>query len=244
MVLFSRLCNGLGPFRVVDGIWGILGLQADAAALAVNNAALAGLLVNEVARVELHAGAVGVDGHCPPGARVGQLGAGIAEDLPVVVVAPLEVQRVVIPVNVPPDGLGAAEIHGSAFHAPLLPGGNAFGVIGIEPASGHGQQLPHGSLLLLMARQIEIAVIGQVENGVPVTDRVIGDVQPAVTVQGIGHPDVGIAGETLIPMGAAQFKCDGIGGVGHYLPQPCVVTVRAGVEVVAVLVGGQVPGSA
>ena len=113
VVLFSCLGNGLGPFGVVEGIGVELGLQGNAGALAVIDAALAGF-VQEIAGIELDAGAVGIDCHGASGNGVLKNGAGIAEDLPVVVIAALELQGFVVLVDVPADGLGTAEIHGAA----------------------------------------------------------------------------------------------------------------------------------
>ena len=52
MVLFTGLGDGLGPLRMVDGVRGILGLQCNAAALAVVYAALA-VFVDEITGIQL-----------------------------------------------------------------------------------------------------------------------------------------------------------------------------------------------
>lgn len=58
VVFFAGPGDGLGPFGMVEGIGVELGLQGNAAALAVINAVLTGFL-QEIARVELDTGAVG-----------------------------------------------------------------------------------------------------------------------------------------------------------------------------------------
>ena len=67
--------------------------------------------------VQLNARAVGADAHAPAGDRVRQGGAGIAEDLPVVVVAALKLQRLVVRADVLPDGLLGPEIERRALNA-------------------------------------------------------------------------------------------------------------------------------
>ena len=118
VVLFSGLHNGLGPFGVVEAVGVELGLQGDAGALAVVDAVFA-LLVQVIACVELNARAVWVDFHGSAGNRVGQDGAGVAVYFPVVIVATLQVQRLVVHADVPADGLCSAEVHGVAVLQPL-----------------------------------------------------------------------------------------------------------------------------
>ena len=238
VVVLSGLGDGLGPFGVVNGIGVELGFQGHTAALAVVDAALA-VGVQEVAGVELDAGTIRGNGHGSAGFRVIELGAGVAENLPVVVIAPLEVQRLVIGVNVPANGLGSAEIHRGAFHAALLPGGDAFGVSGGEEPAGEGENLCHGFFRAVVSRQVEIAVVGQVENRVLVADGVILNVKTAAAVQPVGHSDHGIPGEALITIGTAQLQGDGVAGMRSYAPHPGAVGIRAAVEVIAALIGGQ-----
>ena len=140
--MVGGVCGGEGllPFGVVHGVGVELGFQADAGALAVINAALA-VVLQEVAGVELDAVAVGVNAHGPAGGRVMEGGAGVAEDLKVVVKAALEVEGFVVRFDIPANGLGDAEVHGGAVHRAQLAGGDA-GVIryGKEPG-GEGQLL-------------------------------------------------------------------------------------------------------
>ena len=106
----------LGPAGMMQGIGIELGLQGDAAALAITDAVLA-VFIQEIAGVELDAWAVGVDCHGAAGSAVAQDGAGIAEDFPVVVIAGLQMQRLVVAFDIPADSLGGAEVHGRSVHA-------------------------------------------------------------------------------------------------------------------------------
>ena len=235
---FSCLRDRLGPVAVVDGIGPELGLQSDAGAFSIVDAAFAGF-VQEIAGIELDAGAVGIHRHGTAGSGIRKNGTGIAENLPVVVVAALQFQRLVIGADIPADGLGTAEIHGSKRDVPELSGGDIFRIIGIEEPAGNGENLIYGAVRLFLTRQIEVAVVGQIENGIPVADCFIGDVQPAGIVQPVGDPDHCVAGEALIPLGTLKLQRNGIFGVGQHLPHPLVEKVRAAVEVVVSFVGGQ-----
>ena len=204
----------------MQGIGIELGLQRHAAALAVIDTALA-VFVQEVAGVELDAGAVGVDRHGPAGDGIVEDGTGIAEDLPVVVIAALELQRLIVHADVLGNGLGAAEIHGGARHTSQLAGGDILGIIGIEEPAGDGQQLLHGGVGLFVTCQVEIAVVGEVEHRIPVGDGIIDDVQAAVVIQGVSHIHGGIAGVALISMGAVKPEGEGIGLLADVWTIPC-----------------------
>ena len=238
MVGLAGLGDGLCPFRMVDGVGVILGLQADAAALAVGHATLAGMVGDVVAGIELDAGAIGEDAHTAAGNGVGQSGAGVGGDFPVVIVAALEIQRVVISIDVLADGLGLTEVHGGAFNVPQLAGGDAFCIVGSEVTAGESQQLVHG-VELFVASQVEVAVVGQVEDGVFVGNGIVFNVQAAVIVQGVGNIDAGLAGETLIAVGADQTEGDGLVAVENHGPQPQMEVVGAAVEIICIFVGGE-----
>ena len=238
VIFFAGFRNGLRPLGVVQAVGIELGLQGRAGAFAVVYTVLA-LFIQEIAGVELDAGAVGVNGHAPSGNRVGKGGAGIAEDFPVVVIAALQLQRLVVRADVLTDGLGGAEIHGRPRNAAQFTGGDIFGIIGVEETAGDGQKLIHGGIRLFVAGQIEIAVVGEIEDGILVAGGIVHDVQAILLVQRIGHPDNGIARETLVAVGAVQFQSDGGPGVRYRRPHPLEEEVRAGVQVVSALVGSQ-----
>lgn len=108
-VMRARFREGLGPLGVVECVGIELGLQSDTAVPAVVDAALAGL-VQEIAGIELDAGAIGVDRHGAAGDGVGKIGAGVAKDFEIVVIAALQVQRFIMRSDILTDGLGGAKI--------------------------------------------------------------------------------------------------------------------------------------
>ena len=236
MIGLSGLYNRLGPVAVVDAVGEEVGLQRHAAALAVDNAALAHF-IQKVAGIELDAGAIGENLHGSAGCAVLQNGAGIGGNDPVVVVTALKVQRFKVRANVPGDGLGGAEVHGRPLHTLERAGGDALGIIGIEVVCTNGQQLLHGQIRLFMTGQIKVAVVGHIKDGVLVADAVIDNVQTAVVIQGIGHLNVRISRETLIAVRTVKAQSDGSFGLSDQCPDPLEIEVRAGVEVVFSLVG-------
>ena len=238
VVFFACLGEGLGPFGMVDRVGVELGFQRDAGAVAVMDAALAGF-VQIIACVELDAGAIRVDGHGATGIRVTQNGTGGAENLEIVVVTGLQVQAFVICADVAVDGLGLAEVEGCALNLAQFTGGNVGGIVGIEETAGNGQLLMDGFFGIMVAGQIEVAVVGHVENRVAVCNGIVGDVQTGIGFQRIGDADHGISRETLIARGAVKAQGDGIICVALHLPEAQVEAIGAAVEAVAAFVGMQ-----
>lgn len=230
--------HGLCPIGVVQRIGIELGLQGNAAALAVKDAVLTAV-GQEVAGVELQARAVGGNGHGPAGFRVLEYGAGVAEYLKIVVITALEMQGVVVCGNIQADGLWDPEVHGRAADMPHFACGDAFPVRGSKEPGGEGKKLAHGFFRVVMACQVKITVVGQVEYRVLVADRVVGDVQAAPGIQAIGDADVRAAGEALVTGGAVQEKTYAVFFAGYHTPKPQMVGIGAGVEVVIALVGDQ-----
>ena len=238
MVFFVGRHKGLGPFGVVYGVGIELGLQSHTGALTVVYALLA-FFVQVIACVELDAGAVGGDSHGSAGDGILQNSAGIAKYLKIMVVASLKDQGLVIHVDILSDGLGLPEVEGGAFHGTQFSRGDVFRIVGGEEPAGDGQKLIHGLLGMLVASQIEIAVVGHIEYGILITDAVIGDSQNTAGLQCVGHMDHRVAGEALIAVGAVHPEADGIFGVLFHLPQADIEAVGAGVEVICVIIDAQ-----
>ena len=123
----SIVCAGFGerlfPLRMVDRVGIILGFQRNTGTLTVVDATLAGF-VQEIAGIQLNAGAVRMDSHGASGAGITQNSAGTAEDLKIVVIAALQNQRFVAFINILTDGLSFTEIKRRAFNGTKLAGGD------------------------------------------------------------------------------------------------------------------------
>ena len=240
---FFCLYDGLGPVAVVEAVGVELSLQRHAGALGVVNAALT-VFIQIIAGIELNAGAVGMDFHSATGKGIMKDGTGVAVDFPVVVITALQMQRFIISTNVLPDGLGAAEIHRGAFDTAQFAGGDILGIVGIEEPAGNGEDLIHGSIYLFVACQVEVAVVGEIEDGILIADGFIDDVQTLVIIQGIGDTDGGVAGEALIAVGAEQLQGHGSVSDFYGLPHPLEEKVGTGMEVVVSFVFGHLVNSA
>ena len=158
VVGFSGLYDGLRPVGMVETVGVELGFQGHTGTLTVIDTVLA-LFIQVIACVNLNTGTVGVHFHGSSGNGIRQHGAGVAENLPVVVEATLQVQRLVIHTNISADGLGTAEIHGGALYTAQFTGGNILGIIGVKEPAGNHQNLIHGGIRLFVTGQIEVAVI-------------------------------------------------------------------------------------
>ena len=221
---------------MVDRIREELGLQRDAGTFSVLHTALAGL-IQEIARIKLDTGTIGMDCHFPAGVRIDQNGAGIAEDLIIVVIPPLEMQWLIGCLNIPANGLGLAEIHRTSFHIPQFAGGNILHIIRTEEPSGQDQFLRQGLLRHLMACQIKVAVVGQIQHRIPVALSVITDAELVAGFQGIGNIDGGLTREALVTLRTDQTQGDGSLTAANHIPHSPIKKVRPAVEVIFILIG-------
>ena len=80
--------------------------------------------------------------------------------------------------------------------------------------------------------------MGHIEHRIPVKAPLVTNLQ-AVFLQRIGHRHPSPAGEALIPVGGFQGQGDGAGRVPVDLPHPVKPVVRAAVQIVGTLVGGE-----
>ena len=94
-----------------------------------------------------------------------------------------------------------------------------------------------------MTCQIEIGVVGHVEDRIRVAHAVIGNVQGAGGLQGIGDLNLGLTGETLVAVGAGQGQGQSRLRMLLHLPHAVAIAI-AGVEIVAVIIGFQGVGAA
>ena len=241
MEFLSGLENGLDEIGAVKGVGAVLAFQAEASAAAVSGFALAwNYAVQVVAGVELHGGQGGEAGEGDAGSFVHSVshfpqGAGLAVDHPVVVIAagPRELLEAVV--DVVADAGGLPQVHGSAVHNGNDAGGDGFfvghGVVGAEHLDFLVQHVA-----AVLARQVKVAVVGQVADGVRVGFGFVIQNQGVVVGQGVGDGDGKIAGVAFLAVGAyiGQFQAAAAGLCG---PDLFVKAAFAAVEVVAVVVG-------
>lgn len=82
----------------------------------------------------------------------------------------------------------------------------------------------------VMSIQIEIAMVGQVQNGSPVTDAVIMKLQRIILIQGVGYACFPVSGKSQIAVCVLQRKSDTAVGYGCFpqtlVPSPFFMTVQ------------------
>ena len=167
---FSRAQEGRRPLRLVGGIRIFLGLQADGSAALINNPAFAGDgAVEEVPRIHLDSGLIGVNLQVDAGRRAKEFGGnnGIvagAVQHPVMVVAVAVAQLLIIGIDVLPYQLRSTEIHRSPLHRPNLPGGHESIIHGSEGRSVDIEFIVADRMIGRIPGQIEVGVIGHVDD--------------------------------------------------------------------------------
>ena len=122
----------------MDTIRIMLGFQTEAGAIRIFFSALSQSGTGEIGSIQLNAGAVSIHSHTPSAFRVVKECAGIAENLKIVVISLLKMQRLIIGLNIPTQSLGKAEIHGRIFYRAAFSRGNAGAVSRGEETGRHG----------------------------------------------------------------------------------------------------------
>ena len=228
---------------MVDGVREELGLQAEAPPLAVGGVPLPrGTAVQIVACVELYAGHGGAHRQNDP--RLLRPGPGRraqrprrAVHHPVVVIAPRHGQLGEVLVDPRADPHPRPQVHGGALHRGQLPRGDGAPVRG-GIAPGVDLDILAGHRTAGVSVQIEIAVVGEIAQGVPAAPRPVGDGQP-LRGEGIGHPDRQVAGVALLAVRAEQGEDQPVRPRLLHLPHLPVKACQAAVDVVFPVVGRQ-----
>ena len=94
------LYHRLRPIRMVQGVWGELGLNGDAAPATIGDSVLALGFANKIAGIYLNTGTIGADFHFSAGGYVAKGEAGVAAYQIIVIVAVLQAQTFIICGNV------------------------------------------------------------------------------------------------------------------------------------------------
>ena len=224
----------------------VLGLQRKASVFLHRHAALAGgrAVLQEIAGVELHAGLGGIDLHADAGLIAGSPGAQALAGT----AAPVDDKAVVIAaahhgglgkagVDFPADEFARSEVHGRVRHRQNGTGGTAL-IVAFQIAGSVDAQLlvQH----IAAAVQIEVAVVGQVHDGVRVGRDAVIHAECIVLGEGIAHRDLQVAGESILAVGAFGFHEQGV-AKGFDTVE---LAIEAAVQVVGAVVGFQLIGLA
>ena len=140
-------------------------------------------------------------------------------------------------VDLPADELARGEVHGRVRHRQNGTGGTAL-IVAFQIAGSVDAQLlvQH----VAAAVQIEVAVIGQVHDGVRVGRDAVIHAECIVLGEGIAHRDLQVAGEPVLTVGAFGLHEQGV-AKGF---DPVELAAEAAVEVVGAVVGLQLIGLA
>ena len=189
------------------GVGIILGFQGKAAAPSVADASLARRAVKEIAAVELQPWQVCIDSQADAALVALCIGGFVKAVLllvvenPVVVVPGPPLQLLEIIVNALPDGSQLAKIHRGACC--LVDCAVRQGLrVSLCQAVGEDLQLVPEDAAILTAVQVEIAVIGQVADGIGIGKCLIGNPQCVVLSQLVGYMHLKIAREASVPVRA------------------------------------------
>ncbi len=242
IILLAGVQYAVGEVGLVDGIGSVLGLQAEALILEILLAALAGIdAFQHVACIELNGGHIGEYVHYAAGLGRGD-GSGEAQtfvvQVPVMVIALAENDLLVIAGICIADALCVAQIEGSAGNITHFAGGDA---ACINNGEGVGIDL-HGviqnGLAACLACQVEVAVVGQVAQGVLIGDGLVADHQLVVIGEGVGHHNVQLAGVVFLAVFGNELHDQHI--LADALDGGDVPQLFVEADVAAVQVGGAV----
>ena len=228
---------------MVDRVGEVLGLQAEPEVLLVGDAGLAGdRAVQEVARVELHAGLGGQHVHDAAAAglahrrRHRQHAAAVVQHVVVVVAHRRRARHLA---DARPDGREAREVHHRAAHRRDLAGRDQRVVHRREPVR-HQHQFVAEDVALPVAGQVEVAVVRQVDDGRLVGGRGVVEPQLVPVGQRVGDRGRQRARVAFLHVRAHVGELHG-GAVGrrHDLrpPHALVEALHAAVQVVRPVVG-------
>ena len=231
---------------MVGAIRIMLRFQAKAAVPGAGRAAPAALPGQKVAGVKLQRGLGGKNGEPPAAGRMAQLrrrvqrmGRGrIVIQQEVVVVAAGVLQLWVRRGDALPDAVRRGKIQRRTGDRGDLPGGDQ---LTVHRRKAGSRQLQPVVQDIPLPRQVEVGVVGQVEQGIPLLGGGgVMDNEGVLLRQAVAHLHVQPAGIALLPRrGGAGKHHDVIHVLGAPLPQPAVKAACPAVQVVFAVIGGQ-----
>ena len=198
----------------MDAVRVILRFQAQGAASAVDRPALSALIGKIIGRVKLHARQIGQDIHAQSGARILHGGnvpqrARLRAGNEAVVIPAGKAQLIPGRVDRLADGAAGAEIHGRAVHGQDPPGGQS-PLPDFQKLRTVQCELLLQNSARVVPRQIEIAMVGEIDDGFPVAHALIENPQTVVVLQQISDADAQIAGEAALPVRAEPEKAHAV----------------------------------
>ena len=228
--------NAGGPVGMVNAVGIMLGFQAECCAVGVFLTALSCSGTGEIGGIELYTGLIGEDGHDDPGLVAhGHCRRRSADNI-IRVVTTAALHTGLLGVDPISDGVHGAEVHGSTFYGNNVTGGQAGFVSQME---GLCMDLHPVSVDAAgaVAVEIEVAVVGQIQNGVLITFGLVTQLQ-SVALPGHGDGYLQIAGIAFLPMGGQAGEHHGVTFLAA-APYDPVKADLAAVDMVGAVVGAE-----
>jgi len=201
--------------------------------------------LQEVARVKLNSGLRRKDFHLSgwigdvdfghSTQRDVSIGDLVAIDDPGVVVASGNLELLVLGIDARSDGSGSPKVKGSSLDGSEFSRGNERGI--------HGNELVckdlHGMVQDgVLSTEIEVSVVGQVDDGGLVGGSIVIDPEGLVLSKSVSDANVQSSGIALLSICADSVKLDGGGRHASDLPDFQMKALRTSVEVIDAIVNG------
>ena len=245
VVGFAGVEDGAGEVGVVGGVGGVLGFDGEAEVGGVGDAVFS-FDAGEVSAVgEVDDGFGGEAFEESPGGGVVDFGGfheggvvfGAIEEEGVIVAGGLAGETVL---DVASDGFGLGEVERGAGDGGEFAGGDEGGVHGKEAVGVEVCDVVE-VFTGLVAAEVEVGVLGEVDGGGFVGGGEELDFEGVVVGEGVDDGDVEVAGEAFGAVGIEDGESDGgaVGGHAHVaFPVAFAEAFEAAVEAVGALVGG------
>ena len=223
----------------------MLGFETESGALGIGGAAFASdFAIEKISGVKLDAGFGGPDFHDTAGGGLDDargkkflVAGGHAQDK-VVVVTTAEFYLLIVGIDARADGGGFAKVEGRAGDVAQLSSRNQAGIHGSELVGGN-HQLVGENVAVTLAGEIEVGVIGEIDDGFFVGGGGIIDVQSVGVRPRVGDGDFQVAGKTFLAVFAEVGKFERLAtlcGNGFGGPQHFIETLDAAMESVLAIV--------
>ncbi len=200
------------PCRLRPAVVGRVGIllrfETHSAATAVADATLTDHTIKEIACIDLQTRHISIDLKADIRRRTAQNCRRTRQitrrvQHPAMVVSAAYAQLLKISIDITPDGFGRAEIQGRASHRIIAPKRNKRFVDRQIPIGIYHKGMVKNRTVLI-AIEVPIAVVGQVQHRGTIGNSIIVNTQTVVVAQRVGHTEFDATWETVVAIGAGQ----------------------------------------
>ena len=144
-------------------------------------------------------------------------------------------ERFVIRVDLLSQCFSFTEIHGRTFYRADLSGWNRLFICRGKRICIQNNGMAQ-SASALMSVQIEIAVIGHINDCIFIRHRLIMDRQRIILIQAVSHVHIQSTRIPLVAVRAVKAECDMVISAVRDLPHPFIIVVKTAVQIVSVII--------